>query len=119
MRYATQYQLIEVARVTALCQRYPRVITRLFTASEVCYCEKHRRNPFQYYAARLAAKLAARKLLGQGRLAEIEVFHGPLGRPLLDLHGKAAQAAEGKILMVSLSHEGDHAAAIVSVECVQ
>ena len=117
IHYATQYHLLDVQRVAYLGQRFPRVINRIFTEAEIRYCQKHSRAPFQYFAARLAAKFAVRRLLGGGRLGEIEIAHGDLGNPVVMLHGSAATAGAGKSLRLSLSHEGNIAAAFASVEC--
>ena len=112
-----EYHLLDVQRVAVLGQRFPRAIARIFTEAEIRYCQKHRRAPFQYFAVRLAAKFAVRRLLGGGRLGEIEIAHGTLGKPVVMLHGKAAVAGVGKSFRLSLSHEGNVAAAFVSVEC--
>jgi holo-[acyl-carrier protein] synthase len=74
-------------------------------------------------AARFAAKEAAMKALGRDDEGfgwkAIEVMRGADGQPTLQLTGGAARLAQrrGMIsLTVSLTHERDHAAAVVVME---
>lgn len=104
---------VSIERVETLRRRFGgRFAERWFTAPERAYCEP-RRQAGQHYAARLAAKLAARRLLGPVRLGDIEVVRDDAGAPSLRLHGAAAVSAQGKRLHVSLSHDGGVAVALV------
>jgi holo-[acyl-carrier protein] synthase len=83
-------------------------------------------------AARLAAKLAflkalsasdsgAAMMLESPDLAEIEVIKDSFGRPSLRLGGEVARVAQvcigsNWIAHVSMTHEGNHAAAVVVIE---
>ncbi len=100
-----------------------------FTHDEVTYCEGAvSRSPAQHFAARYAAKEATLKALdtacaGAGvtppsiSLLDIEVLRDEKGRPSLLLHGKARALANVLALkpLVSLSHDGDHAIAFVTL----
>lgn len=104
---------VSIARIDALRARYgPRFSERWFTELERAYCEP-RRLAGQHYAARLAAKLATRRLLGAVRLREIEIVRDEAGAPSLRLHGRAEIRGEGARLHVSLSHDGGVAVALV------
>ena len=105
-------QSLSISRVAGLRSRFSRFADRFFTAREKQYCLAQRRKPDQHFAARLAAKLAARKMLGTGRLKDFEVARNELGAPQFALHGLAADAAVGKTIRLSISHEGDLAVAI-------
>lgn len=77
-------------------------------------------------AARFAAKEATLKAFGWHDTGidwrEIEVHTTPHGEPRLRLHGKAAACARAEALhevALSLSHDGDHACAIVVALAVQ
>jgi holo-[acyl-carrier protein] synthase len=58
--------ITEVDRIEAAITRRGRAfLERLFTPSEIAYCEKHR-NRAERFAGRFAAKAAAMKALGTG-----------------------------------------------------
>ena len=91
----------------------------IFTSQEISRCSRNRR-PALCYAACFAAKEATLKALalvdtGVG-FRQIEVERNSLGACTIKLHGAAlAAATEAGVteLALSLSHEGDFAAAIV------
>ncbi len=109
--------LITITRVERARDRHgERFYTRFFTPEERTICADH---PFRL-AGRIAAKEAAAKALGCGigdvRWVDIEIAQDVRGRPLLRLHGAALEMARRLGLTeweVSLTHEGDHAAAVV------
>ena len=111
-----ELQTLDVRRVIRLFERFPGCRDRLFTEDERAYCERNRRKPHQHFAARLAAKFAVRGLLGGGLLREIEVLRDDLGAPSLRLTGTAETLRADRPLCISLTHEGHHAAAYVSLE---
>ena len=111
-----EFEAVSILRVRALLARYPRIVPRVFTPAEIEFCRRRKRWPDQHFAARLAAKFAVRRLLGGGRLAEIEVFRDPLGWPSPRFHGRAAMLARGHRIHLSLSHDGDLAAAYAATE---
>ena len=109
--------MIEHERVEAGIQRLgERFLNRFFTAGEREDCDDkpHR------LAARLAAKEAVSKALGTGigdvGWKEIEIrVNNPRKRPVLILHGAAAQLAQEMGLTqwdVSLTHSKEYASAM-------
>lgn len=96
-----------------------RYLQRVFTPTEIAdCCASH--DPAPHLAARFAAKEATIKALmvedAYPHWTSIEVRRHPSGWCDIHLSGKAAQLAEAKGIdrfAVSLSHEGDLAAAIV------
>lgn len=110
---ASAFALIEIDEVTRVG---PGVAPRVFTPEEKAYAAA-KRDPERRLAARLAAKRAARELLGEKvALHEIEVVRGRYGPPRLRLSGAArARMKElgGREALVSLTHERRHAAAVV------
>lgn len=106
-------EVMEIARVETLLDRYPRAVDRLFTAAERAYCNP-KRKAAQHYTARLAAKVAARRLLGGGMLADFEVVRDERGAPSLALRGRAAEIAGDCRWLLSLSHDAGVAAAYVA-----
>jgi holo-[acyl-carrier protein] synthase len=88
----------------------------VFTEAELRYA-RERADPGRRLAARLAAKRAACRLLGdEVSEAEVEVVRGPYGPPALRLSGAALerlQALGARRALVSLTHERATAAALV------
>lgn len=101
-----------------------------FTAGELAAARGGAVAPEERLAARFAAKEAFLKALGCASLAgdgaaprplltDIEVERTPGGCPALVLHGSALAAAEAAGVVsawLSLSHEGEMAAAVVVLE---
>ncbi|MGE5346883.1 MAG: holo-ACP synthase [Acidithiobacillales bacterium] len=115
--------LLDVARMAKeLEEEGPGFRERLFTPSEIAYCEA-KRYPARHFAARFAAKEALFKALAggaaAGRFHEVEVERESEEPPRLVLHGRVREAADRlgvtKIL-VSLSHTDSLAAASVVLE---
>ena len=115
--------LLEVARMaTELQEKGPGFRERLFTPSEIAYCEA-KRYPARHFAARFAAKEALFKALAEGAPAglfrEVEVERTDGDPPRLVLHGQVRAAADRlgvKTILVSLSHTGGLATASVVLE---
>lgn len=116
--------LVEVARVARSIERFgERFLERVFTPAE-------RRDAGigpgrdQSLAARFAAKEAVFKALGTGwaqgiAWRDVEVLRMPDGRPVLALHGVAAERARAigaHRWLVSLSHTASMAMASVLAE---
>ncbi|MGH7534544.1 MAG: holo-ACP synthase [Gemmatimonadales bacterium] len=113
--------LVAIPRVEEVLSRHgERFLDRVFTAAEQADCLSRAR-PARHLAARLAAKEAARKALGTGwglgvRWRDIEVRAGGSTPPSLRLAGAAKQRAETQGIrraLVSLSHDGEYAVAVV------
>ena len=99
MIVGTGIDMVEIERIARSIERYgTRFLERVYTPGEIAYCQRKRRNAAESFAARFAAKEAAAKALGTGigfgvTWREIEVGREPAGRPLLLLHGRAAEIA--------------------------
>jgi holo-[acyl-carrier protein] synthase len=117
--------IVEISRLERAIKEYgARFINRVFTDSEIEYCERMSRKA-ERYATRFAAKEAARKALGAATPVvalswhDVEIISSTEGAPQLQFHGRAAEIAEKlKIVRahVSLSHAQDHAVAFVVLE---
>lgn len=124
--------LVSVARIENMLQRWgDKFLNRVFTRSEIDYCvSKH--GPARSLAARFAAKEAFVKAVSTYRRAltesgagltesrtggiryrDIEVVVDPGGVPAIRAHRAARTALGGLRTALSLSHEHDHAIAIV------
>lgn len=112
--------LIKVSRVQRLLFGHNKHLNKIFTSAEIEYCQ-NKPHQFQHLAARLAVKEAVFKALGTGwvggiKWTDIEVVRDEMGKPKIDLHGKAKQLAESmniRDILVSLSHCSDYAIAQV------
>ena len=120
--------LIDIDRIERVVQRWgERFLQRVFTPGEQTYRDRP-----ESLAARWAAKEATAKLLGVGlrglgsasrdgtaeavSWTDIEIVNDQSGRPILLLHGKAAEHAQRlqiTDLAVSLSHTRSQAIASV------
>jgi holo-[acyl-carrier protein] synthase len=114
--------LIEVSRVGRSAERFgERFLHRIYHPREL---EQTRGTRVQYLAARFAVKEAAFKALGTGwaagvRWVDVEVQNLTSGKPIIILHGGAADRAKklgADRFHVSITHTADHAAAVVVLE---
>jgi holo-[acyl-carrier protein] synthase len=108
--------LLEIERLERALERHPRLAERVFTEAERGYAAAHAR-PGRHLAARFAAKEAVVKALGLTggfKLHEVEILAGE--PPAVRLCGKAAVAAGGRTVAISLSHGRDYAAAVALAE---
>lgn len=112
--------LVSVGEVEeAIAVHGERYLTRVYSAGELRDCGGRP----ERLAARFAAKEATIKAIG--RVDEgldwrsIAVVRGPSGETSIELQGEAARLAQRRgvrSLVVSLTHERDHAAAVVVAE---
>jgi holo-[acyl-carrier protein] synthase len=121
----TGIDMVEIERVARSVERYGnRFLERVYTAAEIAYCQRKRRNAAESFAARFAAKEAAAKALGTGigfgvTWREMEVGREPAGRPLLLLHGRAAEIAAARGVRncsLSITHTATQSMALVILE---
>jgi len=124
MIVGTGIDIAEVPRIEASIARFgDRFLRRVFTESEIRYCQS-KANRVERYAARFAAKEAAMKAIGTGwnhgvAWRDVEVCRQPGGRPTIAFHGKAAEFAAklGAVhIALSLSHTKEYAIAQVILE---
>lgn len=115
--------MIEVERVTEKMTRAEGFRELVFSNNEIDYCEK-KKNKFEHYAARFAAKEAFYKAIGAGWMNgtafnEIEITNDEKGKPTMMLLGETSKlmAQMGiKNILVSLTHLKTMAAAVVIIE---
>jgi len=119
--FSTGIDLVEIDRIQRLLTDSEKQRDEIFSPIEVDYCLKKKKNQFQHFAARFAAKEAFLKALGTGiltgfKLKDIEVVNSGIGSPEIHLHGRVKAAAESKgvsRILVSLSHSSEYAVANV------
>lgn len=114
--------LCGIARMEKMMEK-GRFLERYFSEEERAYLRNKGINAAQSAAGLYAAKEALTKALGtgivSGALSDICVLHDENGAPYYDLRGDYAALAEQKgiiALHLSVSHEGDTAAAVCVAE---
>ncbi|MDA0833527.1 MAG: holo-ACP synthase [Planctomycetota bacterium] len=104
--------IVEIVRIGKMIERHGDLfLNRVFTAEEVRYCQR-RKNSFQHYAGRWAAKEAVMKTFGTGftrgiHWQDIEVVSKRSGEPVIRIHGGAedlAQKLRIDQVMITISH---------------
>jgi holo-[acyl-carrier protein] synthase len=110
---ASALELVEIDEVDRLLASGE---TNAFTAAELDFA-RARSDPARRLAARLAAKRAAVRLLGPELVPrDVEVVRDEYGPPSLRLSARGRERLEAlgaTRLLVSLTHERRHAAALV------
>ncbi len=114
--------LVQISRIAQSRRRFGRRFEhKLFTQAELDYALASPGLEPERLAARFAAKEAAIKALGLSQAGvswrELEVVRHETGECELKLHGRAAEVAARSgttHLLLSLTHDGDYAAAVVA-----
>lgn len=113
--------LVQISRIAESLERFgDRFLRRIFTDAEIAYATSGATGTPERLAARFAAKEATIKALGLPDdpcdWRHIEVRRSASGACSLALSGAARDAADrlgAGSFALSLSHEGDYAAAVV------
>ena len=124
MIISTGVDLAEVVRIRGALEDPKigrRFRDRVFTDTEIAYCERKQRGKFESYAGRFAAKEAVMKALGRGwgakvRWRDIEVARARSGKPDIVLHDKTAKFAADlgiRRWSLSITHTEQHGLAFV------
>ncbi|MCY3775307.1 MAG: holo-ACP synthase [Candidatus Aminicenantes bacterium] len=115
--------IVEVERIAKALRGSKSITERVFTPEEIRYCSQ-RKNKYQHFAGRFAAKEAALKALGTGwqagiRWRDVETTAGPMGEPQLTLYGKAAaifKESKARSSLLTITHATDYAVACVVID---
>jgi holo-[acyl-carrier protein] synthase len=104
--------IVEIPRIGKMIERHgEHFLQRVYTEEEIRYCQR-RKESFQHFAGRWAAKEAVMKTLGTGWTRgvgwlDIEVATKRSGQPVILIHGSAREIADhlgiGDVL-ISISH---------------
>jgi len=116
--------LCEVDRIRRSIERFgDRFINRIFTPREIAYVER-KKNRYERYAARFAAKEAGMKAIGTGwrrgvQWVDFEVVNEPSGKPTMVFHGKAKEFADRlgvRNVALSITHTSEQGMAFLILE---
>ncbi|MBR2289183.1 MAG: holo-ACP synthase [Clostridia bacterium] len=118
MKISCGTDIIEINRVKEAIETYEEKFqTEIFTKKEVEYCESHKMQRFQHYAARFAAKEAIFKAISTKldktyRWTDFEITNNEIGKPEVTLKTKIPEIEN---IDISLSHCKDYAVATAVV----
>lgn len=112
--------MIEIARVKESIENTNgKFLERVYTKSEIEYCESKNKMKYQHYAARFAAKEALFKAISESfakfeiTWKDIEVLNDSNGRPNIQFVTKQMPNIES--IDISLSHCKEYAVASVTI----
>lgn len=108
--------IVEIERIREMVERGAGFAERVFTPIELDY-SLPKVTRYEHLAARFAAKEAVAKALGQSfSWQDVEMVNDPVGKPLINLYGRAKEVAGDAAVHVSVSHTKHHAVAFAVVE---
>lgn len=110
MIFGIGIDIIEIDRIRKSIEKFETLfLNKIFTKSEVDYCIS-KKNKYQHFAARFAAKEAIAKALATGwskgfRWQDIEIYNEPSGLPKARLFGQLSEFLDDdKSLQITMSH---------------
>ena len=123
MKITCGTDIVEIDRIKKAVTKTPSFSNRIYTESELEYCDSKKAGKFSCLAARFAAKEAVSKGFGTGlgdkaSPSEIEILNDELGKPFVKLTGNALEtfnAMNGAGIEISLSHGRDYAVAFAVI----
>ena len=124
MIYGIGTDLCEVIRIKQSIDKYgEKFVKRVFTPTEIEYCEIYKENKFVHYAARFAAKEAFSKAIGTGftegfKLNEVGIVNEISGNPKIELLGSLKVKYSHLKIHISLSHTDQNAHAYLILESI-
>lgn len=99
--------IIEIDRIERAIKRTALFRDKIYSPAEIEYAES-KKNKYETYAGRFAAKEAVSKALGTGvrefSMKDIEILNDNLGRPYVVFGGELAKKYKNYSIMVSISH---------------
>lgn len=109
--------IIEVERIKKLVDKNPRFLQKIFTTQEILYCQE-KKNKYQHFAARFAAKEAFFKALGKRiKWTDIGLINLSSGQPQLEIRDtKLKEKFSFDNIHVSVAHLKEYAVAVIILE---
>ena len=109
--------IIEINRIKKTIERLDeKFLDTIFTKNEIEYCESHKDNKYQHYAARFAAKEAVYKALNnvvdndKMSWKNFEIINDTSGKPIINFQDDKIDKID-----ISISHCKEYAVANVVV----
>ena len=104
--------IVEIVRIGKMIERHGELfLNRVFTEDEIRYCQR-RKECYQHFAGRWAAKEAVMKTLGTGFTRgigwqDIEICTQKSGKPTVNIRGSAREFADKmgiSDILITISH---------------
>lgn len=114
--------IVDVPRIKHSFDEYgDRFLNRVFTPTEIAYCDHFGDTRFLHYAARFAAKEAFSKAIGTGMregmaFKLVGIRNEPSGLPRIELFGAMLEKWGTHTIHVTLSHTAAIGLAVVVIE---
>ena len=114
--------IVDVPRIERSFNEYgERFLKRVFTDTEIAYCDSFGETRFLHYAARFAAKEAFSKAIGTGMrdgmaFKLVGIKNAESGKPHIVLSGAMEERWGGRTIHVTLSHTATIGLAVVVIE---
>jgi holo-[acyl-carrier protein] synthase len=114
--------VVDVPRIQAAYEQYgERFLSKIFTPTEIAYCDHFGDTRFLHYAARFAAKEAFSKAIKTGMregmsFKLVGIVNEKSGEPRLELFGAMLERWGSCKIHVSLSHTAAVGLAVVVIE---
>ena len=115
MKITTGIDIIEVERIKkAINEMGNNFLNRIYTENEIEYCEKHKNQKYEHYAARFAAKEAIFKANSEKKSIlnwnKLEIINLPNGKPQINFLDKIENLED---IDISIAHCRNYAVANV------
>lgn len=113
--------IVDVERMKeALEESAGKLAEKVFTETETNYC-RSKKNPYEHFAARFAAKEAVSKAVKTGwsgafRWKDVEVVNDDSGAPRIVLYNEMANLLQNSRIHLSLSHTQSTVVAFAVIE---
>ncbi len=113
--------IIEISRIKkSIDELGEKFINKIFTEDEIAYCKSKKKQKYQHYAARFAAKEAIFKAVSEDLedkydlcWKDCEVICDENGKPHINIFGVNTKNIES--MDISLSHCKEYATAVVTI----
>lgn len=122
MIYGIGHDLVEVERIKKSIDKLgDRFKNKIYTETEIEYCDQFKLNAYLHYAARFAAKEAFSKAIGTGfregfNMKEVGVKNKKTGQPEIVLTGTMKERWGYLKSNLTMSHTDKNAVAFVTLE---
>jgi holo-[acyl-carrier protein] synthase len=113
--------ITEVSRIKDSIDKYGQsFLSRIYTSSEIAYCESFSQNCIPHYTGFFSAKEAFSKALGTGigqqcSFLSLEISHDMHGKPIIIINDSIQELIKDSQINVSISHTNHMAIAIVII----